>query len=59
MTKFAVYMGEGAKSATVIHMKKEDYTMGEIYKLIKKIIMDNEPNADDEFFWLDKFFGNL
>ena len=30
--------------------------MGEIYKLIKKIIMDNEPNADDEFFWLDKFF---
>lgn len=52
-------MGEGAKSATVIHMKKENYTMGEIYKLIKKIIMDNEPNADDEFFWLDKFFGNL
>ena len=33
--------------------------MGEIYKLIKKIIMDNEPNADDDCFWLDKFFGNL
>ena len=59
MTKFTVYMGEGAKSATVIHMKKENYTMGEIYKLIKKIIMDNEPNADDEFFWLDKIFGLL
>lgn len=56
MTKFAVYMDEGAKSATVIHMKKENYTMGEIYKLIKKIILANEPNADDEFFWLDKFF---
>ena len=47
MTKFTVYMGEGAKSATVIHMKKENYTMGELYILIKKIIMDNEPNADD------------
>ncbi len=31
--------------------------MNKIYELIKKIIMDNEPNADDEFFWLDKFFG--
>lgn len=40
-------------------MKKENYTMGKIYELIKKIIMDNEPNADDEFFWLDIFFGNL
>ena len=33
--------------------------MGKIYELIKKIIMDNEPNADDEFFRLDIFFGNL
>lgn len=28
-----------------------------IYEIIKKIIMDNEPNAKDEFFWLDKIFG--
>ena len=40
-------------------MKKENYTMGKIYELIRKIIMDNEPNADDEFFWLDKIFGLL
>ncbi len=33
--------------------------MGKIYEFIKNIILDNEPNADDEFFWLDKIFGNL
>ena len=62
MTKFAVYMGEGAKSATVIHMKKENYTMNlgyitDIYGLIRNIIARNEPNSQDEFFWLDKIFG--
>lgn len=30
-----------------------------IYETIKKIVMDNEPNAKDEFFWLDKIFENL
>ena len=33
--------------------------MGKIYEFIKNIIMDNEPNADDEFFWLDLIFGKL
>lgn len=33
--------------------------MGKIYEFIKNIILDNEPDADDEFFWLDKIFGNL
>lgn len=60
MTKFAVYMGEGAKSATVIHMKKENYTMNPItfiYGLIRNIIADNEPNSKDEFAVLDLIFG--
>lgn len=60
MTKFAVYMGEGAKSATVIHMKKENYTMGpitDIYAFIRNIIARNEPNSQDEFEVLDKIFG--
>ena len=60
MTKFAVYMGEGAKSATVIHMKKENYTTNPItfiYGLIRNIIADNEPNSQDEFAVLDKIFG--
>lgn len=60
MTKFAVYMGESAKSATIIHMKKENYTMefiNSIYALIKAIILNNEPNSDDEFEVLDKIFG--
>lgn len=35
--------------------KKENYTMF-IYKLIRDIILDNEPNAKDEFEWLDKIF---
>ena len=53
-------MGEGAKSATVIHMKKEDYTMGpitSIYAFIRNIIANNEPNSKDEFEVLDKIFG--
>ena len=55
-------MGEGAKSATVIHMKKENYTMNlgpitDIYGIIRTIIARNEPNYQDEFFWLDKIFG--
>lgn len=62
MTKFAVYMGEGAKSATVIHMKKENYTMymgpiTDIYAFIRNIIAKNEPNSGDEFAVLDKIFG--
>ena len=55
-------MGEGAKCATVIHMKKENYTMNlgyitDIYGLIRNIIADNEPNSKDEFDVLDKIFG--
>lgn len=62
MTKFAVYMGEGAKSATIIHMKKENYTMymgliTDIYGFIRNIIARNEPNSQDEFAVLDKIFG--
>ena len=60
MTKFSVYMDEGAKSATVIHMKKENYTMNPItfiYSLIRNIIADNEPNSKDEFAVLDQIFG--
>lgn len=34
-------------------------TLKEIYQTIRTIIMDNEPNADDEFFWLNKIFENL
>lgn len=30
-----------------------------IYELIKKIVLDNEHNAADEFAWLDKIFENL
>ena len=30
-----------------------------IYEFIRNIIMDNEPNAKDEFEWLDKIFENL
>ncbi len=33
--------------------------MKTIYKLIKKIVGDNEPNSKDEFEVLDKFFENL
>ena len=53
-------MGEGAKSATVIQMKKENYTMDTItyiYGLIRNIIARNEPNSQDEFDVLDKIFG--
>ena len=55
-------MGEGAKCATVIHMKKENYTMNlgyitDIYGLIRNIIARNEPNSKDEFDVLDKIFG--
>ena len=53
-------MGEGAKSATVIHMKKENYTMNpitKIYGFIRTIIAKNEPNSQDEFEVLDKIFG--
>ena len=58
-------MGEGAKSATVIHMKKENYTMNlydmnpitKIYGFIRTIIARNEPNSQDEFAVLDKIFG--
>lgn len=55
-------MGEGAKSATVIHMKKENYTMNlgpitGIYAIIRNIIARNEPNSQDEFAVLDKIFG--
>ena len=55
-------MGEGAKSATEIHMKKEDYTMylgpiTDIYAIIRTIIAKNEPNSQDEFEVLDKIFG--
>ena len=62
MTKFAVYMGEGAKSATIIHMKKENYTMKYItgiYDFIKGIIANNEPQSKDEFEVLDLIFGLL
>ena len=62
MTKFAVYMGEGAKSATIKHMKKENYTINlgyitDINGLIRNIIARNEPNSQDEFDVLDKIFG--
>lgn len=55
-------MGEGAKSATVIHMKKENYTMNldiitKIYGFIRTIIANNEPNSKDEFEVLDQIFG--
>ena len=55
-------MGEGAKCATVIHMKKENYTMNlgyitDIYGLIRNIIARNEPNSKDEFEVLDQIFG--
>lgn len=58
-------MGEGAKSATIIHMKKENYTMNlydmnpitKIYGFIRTIIADNEPNSKDEFAVLDLIFG--
>ena len=58
-------MGEGAKSATEIHMKKEDYTMylydmnpiTKIYGFIRTIIANNEPNSKDEFEVLDQIFG--
>ena len=55
-------MDEGAKSATVIHMKKENYTMNlgyitDIYGFIRNIIARNEPNSQDEFAVLDKIFG--
>ena len=62
MTKFAVYMDEGAKSATVIHMKKENYTMPldiitKIYGFIRTIIANNEPQSKDELEVLDQIFG--
>ena len=62
MTKFAVYMDEGAKSATVIKKKKENYTMNlgpitDIYGIIRTIIARNEPNSQDEFKVLDLIFG--
>ena len=55
-------MGEGAKSATIKHMKKENYTMPldiitDIYGFIRTIIANNEPNSKDEFDVLDKIFG--
>ena len=55
-------MGEGAKSATIIHMKKENYTMPldiitDIYGFIRTIIANNEPNSKDEFEVLDQIFG--
>ena len=58
-------MGEGAKSATVIHMKKENYTMNlydmnpitKIYGFIRTIIANNEPQSKDEFAVLDLIFG--
>lgn len=55
-------MDEGAKSATVIHMKKENYTMPldiitKIYGFIRTIIANNEPNSKDEFEVLDQIFG--
>lgn len=28
-----------------------------IYGLIRYLILSNEPNAADEFFWLDGVFG--
>ena len=33
--------------------------VGGIYNFIKNIILGNEPNAGDEFEWLDKIFGNI
>lgn len=33
--------------------------MKTIYNLIKKIVGGNEPNSNDEFEVLDKFFENL
>ena len=45
-------------------MKKENYTMNlgpitDIYGIIRTIIARNEPNSQDEFFWLDKIFDLL
>ena len=37
----------------------EENVMKMIYALIKKIVLDNEPNAGDEFAWLDMIFENL
>lgn len=31
--------------------------MKTIYEFIRDIILANEPNAKDEFYWLDKVFG--
>lgn len=33
--------------------------MKAIYELIKSIVLKNEPNSEDEFEALDKFFENL
>ena len=54
-------MGEGAKSATIKHMKKENYTMPldiitDIHGFIRTIIANNEPNSKDEFAVLDQIF---
>ena len=37
----------------------EENVMKMIYALIKKIVLDNEPNAGDEFAWLDMIFENI
>ena len=58
-------MDEGAKSATVIHMKKENYIMNlydmnpitKIYGFIRTIIANNEPQSKDELEVLDQIFG--
>lgn len=31
--------------------------MKTIYEFIRDIILDNEANAKDEFYWLDQVFG--
>ena len=31
--------------------------ISDLYKVIRDIILDNESNSADEFYWLDKIFG--
>ena len=42
---------------TTIYGGKQMELFYAIYGLIRKIILDYEPNAADEFFWLDNVFG--
>lgn len=37
----------------------EEIKMKSIYNLIKTLVLTNEPNAGDEFFWLDQIFNKF